>query len=468
MKSGEANDAMSAWATASGLSLENSWPTSNMSNWSWTADNEVSEMVAAIKSGQFAADVEYVEPNYIYHEAAVQTLDEILAMADASQRIQTTVNIEQNELWTGLTGGKARPIIAVIDTGIDTNHITFTSTNALWVNSGEIPGDGVDNDGNGYVDDINGFNFRDKNANIADLGGHGTHCAGIALGVGQNILLKPADIAPAKIQIMALKFIGPSGGATSDAINAIYYAVRNGARVISNSWGGPSDSRALEDAIKFAYANEVVFVAAAGNSSTNIDSTPTYPAAYRVPNVISVAATDGQDKLATFSNFGVASVDMSAPGVSILSTYPGSVFSRLSGTSMATPFIAGTAALQFYERSDLLAYQVKNILLQKSNPAPSLVGKIGNAVRLNSNDVVQETKIVAKLDDHPSYGATVASASSSEEQSSGGGGGGCGTVMKIGGGGPPSNPPWAMLAFLFLPVAVALKLRASEVTIRRY
>ena len=140
----------------------------------------------------------------------------------------------------------------------------------------------------------------------------------------------------------------------------------------------------------------MLFVAAAGNSSANIDNEPTYPASYKVPNVISVAASDSQDKLATFSNFGIASVDMAAPGVSILSTYKDGVFSYLSGTSMATPFVAGTAALQVYERSDLQAVQIKNILLQKSDPAPNLDGKITTAVRLNANAVVQETKVAAQ------------------------------------------------------------------------
>jgi subtilisin family serine protease len=469
MKSGPANDAMNAWALGQGLDNENDWSTDNMSHWSWTGPTTTAEMVDMLQNGDMAADIEYVEPNYIYQEAQVAgefTLSEVLNFPVVSQT-QTAVNIQQNELWASLSPGNPRPIIAIIDTGIDTNHVTFTSTGALWVNPGEIAGDGIDNDGNGFVDDINGYNFRDKNANITDLGGHGTHCAGIALGVGQNIFLSPQTIAPAKVQIMALKFIGSSGGSTSDAINAIYYAVRNGAKVISNSWGGPSDSRALEDAIKFAYDNEVVFVAAAGNSSANNDVVPTYPAFYRVPNVISVAATDFNDSLATFSNFGTASVDMAAPGVSILSTYKNGVFKKLSGTSMATPFVAGTAALQLYERSDLLAYQVKNILLEKSVSAPSLSGKIANPVRLNPFAVVEETKIVAKLNDHPAYGDRAVASAAAEEPASGGGG--CGTIMKIGGNlPPPSNPPWAMLAFLFIPLALALRLRATPASYRRF
>ena len=461
MSDDTSNDKFAAWALSKGLKLENEWPSADMTHWSWEGALTVQEFMGAVAQIDLNPDVVYIEPNFIYHESTNYTLDQVLSFPTSLQT-QTSVNIQQSELWTGLTPGKEKPIVAVIDTGIDTTHDTFVNSGALWVNPGEIPADGIDNDNNGLIDDVNGYNFRDKNGNIKDLGGHGTHCAGIVLGVGQNIFKVPID--PAKIQIMALKFIGPDGGATSDAINAIFYAVNHGAKVISNSWGGPSKSAALEDAIKYAYDREVVFIAAAGNSAQNIDATPTYPASYKLPNVISVAATDSGDRLASFSNYGPGSVDLGAPGVSILSTYPSNMFSYLSGTSMATPFVAGTAILQVYERPSIYANQLKNVLLQKADGAVKLAGKTAAAVRLNSNAAVQESKAVAFSTAHPGYITQNAAAAASDDQ---GKKGGCGTIAKMAGDlPPPPNPPWGLIAFLLLPIAVALRLRNEPIRVR--
>lgn len=458
MKNSTANMAMTSFANGNGLQLENNWPDSNMTHWSWEGPLSVDEVRTVLAQSSMKNDIVYAEPNYLYHEAVNYSLNEIFSFPLVNQAL-TTVNIQQSQLWPSLTPGKAKPIIAVIDTGINTSHDVFTATGALWVNTAEIPGDGIDNDSNGYIDDINGYNFRDKNANITDLGGHGTHCAGIILGVGQNIFKQTSSLDQAKIRIMALKFIGPDGaGSTSDAINAILYAIRNGAKVISNSWGGSTNSRALEDTVKTAYDNEVVFVAAAGNSASNIDAVPIYPASLKVPNVISVAATNGADRLSDFSNFGTVSVTMAAPGESILSTYPTNSFTYLSGTSMATPFIAGTAILQLYERPGMLSYQLKNIIVQKSDSVAALNGKIMNPVRLNSYAAVQEARIATISTEHPAYkGSSVAAAQADQ-----GGAGGCGTIAKIGGGNPPMNPPLIVVLMFILPLVAALQLRKRE------
>lgn len=458
MKDTAANASLSEFAAANGLKLENNWPDSLMSHWSWEGKYSVQEFQAVLAESSMKADIVYAEPNYYFYEAINYSLNEILSFPLAAQTL-TSVNIQQSDLWSGLTPGKAKPIIAVIDTGINTAHDVFTASSALWVNAGETPGDGIDNDGNGYIDDVNGFNFRDRNSNITDLGGHGTHVAGIILGVGQNIFKPTANIDQANIKIMTLKFIGPEGsGTTSDAINAIIYAVKNGARVISNSWGGSSQSNALEDAIAIAYDKEVVFVAAAGNTASNIDSAPVYPASIRIPNVISVAATNASDRLANFSNYGLDSVSLGAPGERILSTYPNNLFTYLSGTSMATPFVAGTAILQIYERPELLSYQLKNIILKKSNPASALVGKIENAVRLNANASVQEAKVAVLSTEHPAYKADQSTAS--EEQSKKAG---CGTITKIASQNPPTKPPLVLICLLFMPLALAFKLRLRTV-----
>lgn len=463
MKDAAANTALNNFANDNGLQLENNWPDSMMTHWSWEGPLSVEEFKAVLAQSSMKDDVVYAEPNYLFREVVNYSLNEILSFPLANQAL-TTVNIQQSQLWPGLTPGKAKPIIAVIDTGINTSHDVFTATGALWVNTAETPGDGIDNDNNGYIDDINGYNFRDKNANITDLGGHGTHCAGIVLGVGQNIFKQTASLDQAKIRIMALKFIGPDGaGATSDAINAIIYAVRNGAKVISNSWGGSNASRALEDAVKIAYDNEVVFVAAAGNSATNIDAVPIYPASIKVPNVISVAATSSSDRLSDFSNFGTVSVTMAAPGESILSTYPTNSFTYLSGTSMATPFIAGTAILQLYERPGMLSYQLKNILIQKSDPVAALAGRIMNPVRLNSYAAVQEARIATLSTEHPAYKSS-AVASAQEDQ---GGKAGCGTIAKVGSGQPPTKPPWVIVMMLMLPLVAALQLRKQNRPVTR-
>ena len=274
-------------------------------------------------------NVIYAEPNYICKNQ--------LSPDDPyyQENFQWGLNrINAASAWN-LTTGSNNVIIAVVDSGIDINHPDIKGN--LWINKNEIPDDGIDNDSNGYVDDVYGWNFDGDNNNVTDDNGHGTHVAGIIAASGNNTqgisgLMWNATIMP-------LKFLDKNGdGYISDAVKAISYATKMGAFIINCSWGGPSYSKALQDVIENSSA---LVVCAAGNevSSEDIDTLPNYPASYASSNIITVAAVDKHDNLCTFSNYGINSVDVAAPGYSIYSTWPGSRYYYMQGTSMATPYV---------------------------------------------------------------------------------------------------------------------------------
>lgn len=228
-------------------------------------------------------------------------------------------DIDAPEAWE-ITTGDPNVIVAVVDTGVDYTHPELADN--IWINTAEANGTAdVDDDGNGYVDDIYGYDFVDDDGNPMDTSGHGTHVSGTIAAVGNNSL----GVAGInwQCQVMACRFLDANGsGYTDDAILAINYAVDNGAQVINCSWGGSGSSTSLEEAITSAYESGVLVVAAAGNDAVDTDTTPQYPSCYDVDNIISVAATNDDDELAYFSNYGEESVDMAAPGVSILSCVP--------------------------------------------------------------------------------------------------------------------------------------------------
>ena len=233
-------------------------------------------------------------------------------------------------------------MVAIIDTGIDYTHPDLAAN--IWTNPGEIAGDGIDNDGNGYVDDVHGYDFVNNDGDPMDDHFHGTHTAGTVGAVGNNGV--GVTGVNWQVKLMALKFLGASGsGSVSGAVSALEYAVTMGVRLSNNSWGGGGYSQALYDAIKNSQVIGHVFVAAAGNSGVNSDLQPAYPASYDLDNIISVAAIDSSDNLASFSNRGVVTVDLAAPGVAVLSTVLGGGYASYSGTSMATPHVTGAAAL---------------------------------------------------------------------------------------------------------------------------
>lgn len=457
--------------TEKSMTLKGSWSGLNLHHFSLKAGQSVEAMVEELNQDP---EVEYAEPNYIVRsqslgspEGPILTMSEVKIASEGTlgSTTQTSAPIDLWNAWAEMSADKEAPIVAVIDTGIDLNHDVFVESGAIWTNPGEIPDNGIDDDGNGYIDDVHGWNFVTNTPNPTDDEGHGTHVAGIVLGTTQDLMADP--LAEAKIRIMPIKFLDNSGsGSTSAAIQAIYYAVNNGAKVLSNSWGGGGYSNALLDAIAYSYEKGRIFVAAAGNSANDNDRRPTYPANYGVPNVISIAATSDLDALAGFSNYGAQTVHMGAPGVRILSTYPGNTFTRLSGTSMATPFVSGLAALMVREQPEMNGYQVRNIIFQGAEPISSLVQKTYTQSRLNVYHALAAAKSATVDSTLPAYDLASLRAPSSASSSSADMGG-CGVVKAMrdanngnGLSGPQKNLAFfALLLIIIAPVLLSVALR---------
>ena len=277
----------------------------------------------------------------------------------------------------------------MIDTGVDCHHPDLAAN--IWTNPGEsCPGcasDGIDNDGNGYVDDVHGWDFVNDDNDPIDDHGHGTHVAGTIGASGSN----GVGVAGVNwnVQIMPLKFIGANGqGTADDAVRAILYATRMGAVASNNSWGGEEFSQALEDAIADADAHGSLFVAAAGNSAKNTDTTPDYPSGFDLPNVLTVGATDQNDVRAWFSNYGKQSVDLAAPGTNIYSTWPGGIYRFSEGTSMAAPHVTGVAALAKAAFPSASAVGLKALILRTADQNASFAGLSTTGGRLNARAAV--------------------------------------------------------------------------------
>ncbi|MBI2808098.1 MAG: tandem-95 repeat protein [Planctomycetes bacterium] len=337
------------------------------------------------------ADVVYAQPNYRVH-ALVTPNDPLFSQQyDLDNTGQTgglnDADIDAPEAWDQFTGSSS-VIVAVIDTGVDYNHPDLAAN--MWTNPGEIAGNGVDDDGNGFVDDVHGYDFANNDGNPMDDFGHGTHVAGTIGAVTDNGV-GIAGIAW-NVKIMAVKFLGADGsGGLDTAIDALNYAVSNGATISNNSWGGGGYYAPLNDAIAAAANQGHIFVAAAGNAGSNNDLVPGYPASYELDNIISVAATDKNDQLASFSNYGASSVDLGAPGVDILSTVPTSGqlgdpsgYATLSGTSMASPHVAGVVALVRGQHPEWSYQQVISQVLGTVDPVANLSQVTATGGRLNA------------------------------------------------------------------------------------
>ncbi|NLV28152.1 MAG: S8 family serine peptidase [Methanomicrobiales archaeon] len=277
----------------------------------------------------------------------------------------------------GVSTGSSSVTVAVIDTGVDYTHTDLTAN--IWRNSGETV-NGIDDDGNGYIDDIRGWNFVTKTNDPMDDNGHGTHCAGSIAAVGNNGIGICGVTWNTKI--MPLKFLDAQGsGYTSDAISAILYANKMGVPIISNSWSGTGYSQSLKDALD---ASTAVVICASGNSGGNSDITPIYPAAYTSSNIVSVAASGYDDTLASFSNYGLSSVDVAAPGVSIYSTTKSGQYKYLNGSSMAAAYVTGIAALIKAQNPSMTAAQIKSKILGTCDYISSLSGKVVTGGRVNA------------------------------------------------------------------------------------
>jgi subtilisin family serine protease len=316
--------------------------------------------------------VEYVEPDYI-RRSSVLPNDPEWRNQYALQKIQAP------QAWEK-TKGSQSVIVAVIDTGIDYNHKDLQGN--IWINPGEIANNRKDDDGNGYVDDVYGWDFCNNDNNPMDGNKHGTHVAG-TIAAASNNNLQVAGVAW-NTKLVALKFLSDRGwGSVSDAIDAVAYCTAMDFPISNNSWGGGGSSRAMKEAIDRAGQNGHLFCAAAGNSGSNNDSRPHYPSNYTSPNVLSVAASDSADRLASFSCYGKTSVDLAAPGVSILNLIPNNRVARLSGTSMATPHVAGAAALVLSMNKGAGYAELKRTLMESVDPIKSYEGKMVAPGRLN-------------------------------------------------------------------------------------
>lgn len=288
-------------------------------------------------------------------------------------------DIDMPQAWD-LAKGSTNLVVAVIDTGTQWSHPDLLPN--IWINPGEIPNNGIDDDQNGYIDDVRGWDFYSADNNPDDENGHGTHTAGTIGAKGGNGI-GVAGVAWS-VQLMPLRFIGPQGGSTADVIAALGYAVGKGVRVSNNSWGGGDFSQSLYDAIASAGLANHLFVAAAGNSALNTDTRISYPSCYALDNILSVAAVDNRDRLAPFSNYGSTTVDLAAPGVDIASTYSNSQYVYLSGTSMAAPHVAGVAALLGQLNPSFSVKQVIDRILSTARPAPGMAGKCVTGGILNA------------------------------------------------------------------------------------
>ena len=302
-------------------------------------------------------------------------------------------DVDAPEGWAlggvGKTQAENGPLIAVIDTGINYNHEALQGN--IWTNPGEIPGDGIDNDGNGVIDDVHGFNAAADSGDPLDDQDHGSHCAGSIAANGDN----PKGLygVSQKANLMGVKFLTATGGGTlADAIESVLYATKMGARVTSNSWGGGGFNQALYDAFKSSPAMHII---AAGNESNNNDARPAYPATFDLPNVISVAATDHNDNIAGFSNYGATTVDLAAPGVDILSTTSGAndEYKSFSGTSMATPHVTGAANILLNAFPGISNEDLKARLMNSTDKKSQLEGKMVSGGRLNLANALEVDEV---------------------------------------------------------------------------
>lgn len=378
-------------------------------------DKSVENIVSVLENNPL---IEYAEPNMIWR--IVTPIDEGEAKSSASLEddldspddpffntqwgLVNTGNNEPKAKKEGVAGSDIKALrawainkgskqikVAVIDTGVDYRHSDLKDQ--MWVNERELNGTkGVDDDGNGYVDDIYGYDTYNNDGDPMDGHNHGTHCAGV-IGAVHNNQEGIVGVMP-EVTIVAIKFMSDSGsGSTDQAIAAIDYAINAEVDVMSNSWGGGKFSEALRDTIIKASDAGIIFVAASGNKSENTDVDPHYPSSYDIPNVVSVGALTAQNKIAKFSNYGFNTVDIAAPGKNINSTVKGNKYKVYSGTSMAAPHVAGALGLLVSHTGRLSHDEMMDRLMATADPVKRLRGKVKNySGRLNAYNLLSNTR----------------------------------------------------------------------------
>ncbi len=326
-----------------------------------------------------------VEPNFIYHIVKAPNdpmYGELWGIHNTAQKGgHEGVDIDAERAWDVTTGSRD-VLVAVIDTGVDYTHPDIAPN--IWTNQAEANGKaGVDDDNNGYIDDIHGYDFANDKGDSMDDHGHGTHVSG-TIGAkgndGKGIVGVNWDVT-----IMGVKFLDASGsGSLEGAIKAIDYATKMGAMIESNSWGGGGFSDLLKQSIERARDKNVLFVAAAGNESNDNDANPSYPCTYDTANIVSVAAVDNNGNMADFSNWGHSTVHVAAPGVNIYSSLFGNKYDSWSGTSMATPHVSGVAALIKSVNPTFGYKELKARLISSARPLSSVRGKVSTSGLVNA------------------------------------------------------------------------------------
>lgn len=343
--------------------------------------------------------VALLEPDFAITSAALPSdpsFDQLWGLRNMGQSGGVAgADIRAESAWTTTTGSRG-VVVAVIDTGVDYTHPDLAAN--IWTNPREIADDGIDNDGNGYVDDVRGWDFANGDADPMDDHSHGTHVAGTIGATGANGV--GVTGVSWQVSIMPLKFMSGAGrGTTSSAIAAINYATLMrrdfGINVVAtnNSWGGSGASLALQASIAAGGRAGILFVAAAGNSASDNDFAPSYPASFADPTVIAVAASDRSNKLAPFSNVGATSVDLVAPGASIYSTLPGGSYGWYSGTSMATPYVTGTIALLSAAAPRASADDLRAAILGGARPVTAFAGKVATGGLLDATAALARLEI---------------------------------------------------------------------------
>ncbi len=337
------------------------------------------------------AGFEYVEPNFTLTLDAVFPNDPLFSQQWWLNQAND-VDIDAPEGWQ-VTTGSGNVVLGVIDTGVDYTHADLT--NNIWINPGEIPGNGIDDDLNGYVDDVQGWDFAGRDNNPADEAGHGTSVAGIIAAEGNNGLGVSGVNWDA--QVMPLRYLNENLiGSTADAIAATNYATMMrteygvNVRALNNSYGIAGYSQAFYDAIAAAGDAGIMFIASAGNNSSDDDTGPIYPANFDLPNVISVAAIDSNDNLASFSSYGAATVELGAPGVSVRTTARGGGYTYFGGTSAAAPVVTGVVGLLWDAAPYATLDQIRQALLDGTVATPALSGKTITGGRVNLANSLDE------------------------------------------------------------------------------